>query len=148
LAKFCQEKFSLLDNLFVVIMTFGEKLREFCINRWGSLKEAAKELGIHQPNLSDYINDKSEPRSSFIAKLLNAGCDINWLLHDDLAKGLAINESGSEYITNEVAYLNNQIEKMQNEIKFLRGVLSAIKIQVETADKESEINVPIKHLPK
>jgi transcriptional regulator with XRE-family HTH domain len=122
-------------------MTFGDKLRVFCVDKWGSLKDAAKELGVHQPNLSDYINNKSEPRASFLAKLLNAGCDLNWLLSEKEPVN-AINESKVEYF-DERAYLEEQVEKLKNEIRFLRGIINSIKIQATSAEAESKEKVPV-----
>ncbi len=61
-------------------MDIGQKLREFGISKYGSIKEFARALDIQPPSLQRYLKGDQLPGGTFLSKLLNLGCDINWLL--------------------------------------------------------------------
>lgn len=60
----------------------GEKLRDFGISRFGSIKEFAEALDMSPPNLQQYLRGDREPGSPILQKLSELGCDLNWLLSD------------------------------------------------------------------
>jgi len=64
-------------------MKFGEKLRFFALEKFGSLTELANALGMSIGHLSQYVNEVNKPGMEFFLKLKDLGCDINWLLSDD-----------------------------------------------------------------
>lgn len=60
--------------------TLGDRLREFGNTNYENLSEFARALGLSQPALSRYINNKSEPGSAVLLRLEHLGCSIDWLL--------------------------------------------------------------------
>lgn len=60
----------------------GEKLRDFGISRFGSIKEFAEALDMSPPNLQQYLRGDREPGTPILQKLSELGCDLNWLLSD------------------------------------------------------------------
>ncbi len=58
----------------------GERIRIFAKRKYGTLKKLAQEMHISPQQLQQYISGKREPGAKILAKLLRAGCDINWLL--------------------------------------------------------------------
>jgi len=64
-------------------MNFGEKLKLFAIEKFGSLTNLANILGMSIGHLSQYVNGVNKPGMDFFAKLKDVGCDINWLLSED-----------------------------------------------------------------
>lgn len=63
-------------------MDFGEKLKLFAIEKFGSLTNLATALGMSIGHLSQYVNGVNKPGMDFFVKLKALGCDINWLLSD------------------------------------------------------------------
>ncbi|MGE5402542.1 MAG: helix-turn-helix domain-containing protein, partial [Ignavibacteriales bacterium] len=58
----------------------GKRLKLFAIN-YGGVTKLAQALEISGPNLSgSYISGKSVPGGELIARLMELGCDIDWLL--------------------------------------------------------------------
>jgi transcriptional regulator with XRE-family HTH domain len=58
----------------------GSRLRDWCLSRFGKLKDAAAALSISQELLSQYIHGKSLPGNKTQARLRQLGCDIEWLM--------------------------------------------------------------------
>lgn len=63
-------------------MNFGEKLKLFALEKFGSLTNLAIALGMSIGHLSQYVNGVNKPGMDFLAKLKALGCDLNWLLSD------------------------------------------------------------------
>lgn len=67
---------SKLDKLAI-----SERFRQFITEHYITVKNAAEALGISSATLSSsYLNGKSVPGGELIAKLIQAGCDVDWLL--------------------------------------------------------------------
>lgn len=75
-------------------MTLGEKIKIFGQKQFGSVTGLAGALGMSMQTLSHYVNDHSLPGTKILQKLLNLGCDLNWLLGDQ--QGI-VKESGLKY---------------------------------------------------
>ena len=99
------------------IMTIGEKIRDFGVGKFGSVKAFAEALDWHPSSLYDYFNNISMPGAPLLIKLFEMGCDLNWLLapNDSLKK---------EPIKNNLA--EDEIKKLKKEIADLKGQLSEI----------------------
>jgi transcriptional regulator with XRE-family HTH domain len=60
----------------------GQKIKDFILKNFSSIQEFADLLGMKSEQLYPYFNDKVVPSATFLAKLKELGCDINWLLSD------------------------------------------------------------------
>ncbi len=59
----------------------AQNLRLFGYRRYGSMKDFAEALDMNPSTLySGYLNARSLPGPVLIVKLIDLGCDINWLL--------------------------------------------------------------------
>jgi len=90
----------------------GGRVRHFAKHKYGTLKKLAEAMGISPQQLHQYISGKREPGSRILVKLLNLGCDINWLL------------SGSESLE------SFKIDKLEKELSNLQNSISQISILV------------------
>ena len=109
-------------------MKFGEKLRFFALEKFGSLTELANALGMSIGHLSQYVNEVNKPGMEFFLKLKDLGCDINWLLSDD-------DKPPPE--TNEL--LKAKIKELEEENERLRasiGRLLLIAKEIELEQKK------------
>lgn len=62
----------------------SQRLREFGINKFGTIKEFAKALGMSPPALqTSYLSGRSLPGAPTLSKLMKYGCDIGWLFWGD-----------------------------------------------------------------
>jgi len=64
-------------------MLLGEKIRFFGDQKFGSIKKYAEALDMKPSSLQKYLNGDREPGTGILKKMLNLGCDINWLLDED-----------------------------------------------------------------
>jgi SOS-response transcriptional repressor LexA len=76
----------------------GKRLRDFGSKNFNSLTDFEKQLGLAQNTLTKYLSGKSLLGSEYLSKLIDLGCDINWLLHGKRSTGL-IKEKGVHYVT-------------------------------------------------
>ncbi|MFH0735873.1 MAG: helix-turn-helix transcriptional regulator [bacterium] len=95
-----------VDSEFQKIL--GERIKYFAKQKFSTLKELASALNISPQQLHQYTSGKREPGCKILSKLLEIGCDINWLL-----SGSKISES-------------YQILTLENEIKTLKITLGEI----------------------
>ncbi len=56
-------------------MTLGEKIREFGIQKYGTLKEFAAALDMTPENLSQFLSGRRNPGNKLIKRLTDAGFD-------------------------------------------------------------------------
>lgn len=61
-------------------MSIGERLREFGLEKFGSIKEFAKAMRMSPPSLQQYLSDRREPGTPVLQKLIKLGCDVEWLM--------------------------------------------------------------------
>jgi SOS-response transcriptional repressor LexA len=61
----------------------GSRLREFGESNFKSLSKLAERLGMKPQSLQKYLNGTSIPGGEIIARLIDLGCDINWLFYGD-----------------------------------------------------------------
>ncbi len=95
-----------VDSEFQKIL--GERIKYFAKQKFSTLKELAFALGISPQQLHQYTSGKREPGCKILSKLLEIGCDINWLL-----AGTKISES-------------YKIMTLENQIKDLKSALNEI----------------------
>ncbi len=86
----------------------GERIKIFAKQKYSTLKELAQALEISPQQLNQYTTGKREPGCKILSKLLELGCDINWLL-----SGTKLSES-------------YQILLLENQIKELKETLTEI----------------------
>lgn len=58
----------------------GERIRLFARKKYNTSKKLAEAMDISPQQLQQYISGNREPGSKILLKLLQLGCDINWLL--------------------------------------------------------------------
>lgn len=58
-------------------------MREFGEKNFPNTTIFAEALGMTQPSLSQYLNNKRSPGAGILQRLRELGCDLNWLLSDD-----------------------------------------------------------------
>ena len=59
----------------------SQRLREFGTNKFGSVKAFAKALNKSPTSLQvSYLSGRNAPGAPMIAKLIELGCNIEWLL--------------------------------------------------------------------
>ncbi|MBM3300829.1 MAG: LexA family transcriptional regulator [Deltaproteobacteria bacterium] len=61
-------------------MSIGERLREFGLEKFSSIKEFAKAMKMSPPSLQQYLSDRREPGTPVLQKLIKLGCDVEWLM--------------------------------------------------------------------
>ncbi len=83
----------------------GERIKIFAKQRYNTLKELASALDISPQQLNQYTTGKREPGCKILNKLLDIGCDINWLL-----SGSKISESY------KIITLENQIKELKETL--------------------------------
>ncbi len=90
--------------------SIGERIRIFARKNFGTLKKLAESIDMSPQQLQQYISGNREPGAKILLKLLNTGCDINWLL------------SGNEKIQTYRTY------KLEKEVKSLRSKIRKINM--------------------
>lgn len=109
----------------------GKRLEEFAASRFVLLKDFSNAIGIASSNLkTHYFTGKSLPGSEMIAKLMSLGCNIHWLfygVYPNIAKEMTI-----EY---KVKNLENKINELENENKYLRSSIIQIHNILKTTKK-------------
>ena len=109
----------------------SEKLREFGIKKFGSVKTFAEALGMKPPTLQVYLRGISEPGANILRKLKNLGCDINWLLSEEEVKPAAVAEWHPPY-----ADYKDKIKELEKENRNLRDQLSRIVSLAQALEKK------------
>ncbi|PID59445.1 MAG: hypothetical protein CR986_06120 [Ignavibacteriae bacterium] len=90
----------------------GGRIRIFAKKKYGTLKKLAQAIDISPQQLHQYISGKREPGSKILLKLLNKGCDINWLL------------SGSESLEyHKIEKLEKELHKLQENLDQISSII-------------------------
>ena len=61
-------------------ISIGERIKTFAKKRYGKMTRLANAMEITPQQLHQYTSGNREPGSKILIKLLNLGCDLNWLL--------------------------------------------------------------------
>lgn len=104
-------------------MEFGQKLKLFAKEKYGSLTALASALDMTIGHISQYVNGHSKPGLDFLKKLNEVGCDINWLLTDD------------DRPPPEITDIAQQLKDLEEENKRLRGSIGTIGLLAEIIEK-------------
>lgn len=116
----------------------GKKLYQWQEEHFKSVTEFAKAMGMKASSLYDYFNDVSLPGGKMLQKLQKLGCDIGWLLKDDI--NYEIPGSDEQFIvkTKEDIKLRNVLIELKDVIENLREVIKnekSSKAEKERAKK-------------
>lgn len=61
-------------------MTTGKRIRLFGETVYESIKDFAVDLNMAPSNLQKYMNSEREPGMGILLRMLEMGCNLNWLL--------------------------------------------------------------------
>ena len=106
-------------------MDFGEKIKFFAKEKFGSLQELSTVLGTSPQNLSRYVNGSVEPTKVFFIKMKELGCDMNWLL-GETDNDMVIAEPTPQYLSNikEIDVLKGKIRQIEEKLKELQDIIN------------------------
>lgn len=108
-------------------MSLGQKIKEFILKNFSSIQEFADFIGIKSEQLYPYFSDKVVPSATFLAKLKDLGCDINWLLSED-------DKPPPE--TDEL--LKQRIKELEEENQRLRDSISQIALLTQVIETKKK----------
>lgn len=126
---------SKLDKLAI-----SERFREFITEKYITVKNAAEELGVSSATLSStYLNGTSVPGGALIAKLIQAGCDVDWLLTGKAKeKGKNTHTEHSYNSQEEISSKDNIVAEKSSP--YLDPLIQRLEEQAETIGRlKSEI---------
>lgn len=112
-------------------MDLGAKIKHYLLKKYDTVQHAADAIGIKRQQLYPYFNNKVEPGAGFLQKLLEDGCDINWLLSKDeskFEKSLMIMEEKIKY--------QNDLSDREELKKELRQIKSQVDSVIRKLNKE------------
>jgi transcriptional regulator with XRE-family HTH domain len=107
----------------------GIRLREFGESRFPKIKDFAEALGMPPSSLqSSYFNGRSLPGAELLLKLMNLGCDCNWLLTGDGDNEIKSvkNKSPDDCV--------DRIKELEEENRLLRDRISQITLLTQAID--------------
>mgnify|MGYP001568720251 CR=1 FL=1 len=110
----------------------GDRIRKFGLEKFGSIKEFAEAMGMSPSNLQAYLQDRREPGTPILKRLIELGCDMDWLFtgENNNDKRLKIIEEQSQ-----------QIKELEKENRILResiGRISSITEELKTIEKRRD----------
>lgn len=112
----------------------SRKLRQLLKNKFGSYKKASIALSMSPQNLQKYLDGERVPGGEVLIRLLEVGCDLNWLFDTDVPEDIGIVSDGkAEYgvkdkfinaqaieiskLRAKVIEVNKELEDLKNQIK-------------------------------
>lgn len=102
------------ENLHLGI---GERMRIFAKRKYKTLKGLSDAMKISPQQLQQYVSGRREPGAKILIKLLQLGCDINWLLG-----GAESLESYKVYkLERELIRYETIVKQIKSELKKLDG---------------------------
>jgi len=110
---------------------FGNRLRTFIKEKFGTYEKGAAALNMKPPSLQTYLKGESLPGAALTAKLLELGCDINWLF--DVKEVSQVSESLNKYSIKKNETILSQaqeITELKKEVKLLEERIQ--RLQEET----------------
>ncbi len=106
-------------------MSLGEKIKEFGLKKFGSLKAFAEAVDKSPPDLSQYLgpNARRDPGAPLLKKLYDLGCDLNWLFADAGDKNT---EKKVTYEDSTIKVLRIKVDSLETENKQLKKSIQII----------------------
>ena len=110
-------------------MEMMDRLSSWIRGMWDSQSEAVEDTGIDKGLISNYWNKKgSKPGAEILAKFLEQGCDINWLLSGG--------SNPNEKLSRIVKELRGDLKQAKRERDGAIGTLRNIKKLIEESIAE------------
>ncbi|TAK51481.1 MAG: XRE family transcriptional regulator [Bacteroidetes bacterium] len=95
----------------------GRRLRQFGEDKFGTMAEFAKSLGILPQNLNQLLNGERRPGIRMQERLRNLGCPIEWLMYGETS---AVTNAKYNYLV-EKKWRENNPDKAKI-LDYLEGV--------------------------
>jgi hypothetical protein len=111
-------------------IAIGERIKEFAIKKYGKIKPLGDQFGMGYNTFhSTYIQGRSLPGPKIISKLIELGCDIDWLLHGERKSPFYIAEDQVPYNfgSAEIEKLKEDIRRLQSKLANIQKLLSSNK---------------------
>lgn len=64
--------------------TIGQRMRQWGLSRFGSIKAFSEAIGVSTNNIHKYLNDENKPGADMLIRMNRHGCDLPWLLNGGL----------------------------------------------------------------
>ena len=102
-----------------------DRIRRFGLKKFGSIKEFAEAMGMSPSNLQAYLQNRREPGTTILKRLIELGCDMDWLLtgEENNDKRLKIIEEQSK-----------RIKELETENRILRESINKINHITDEAE--------------
>jgi transcriptional regulator with XRE-family HTH domain len=109
----------------------GNRIKEFAEEKHGGLSNLSKIIKVSLQGLSQYVSGRNAPGKKLLIKLLETGCDINWLL---TGKKMQYTKEGF----NSFVYENVKLYAGLDELEKLKRENEQLKLKIERLIKERE----------
>ena len=101
--------------------TIADRLRAFGDANFASIKAFALAMEMSPPALQNYLRGKSEPGTPVLLRLINLGCDINWLLTGE------IEGAGPCSDQEKIKELEEEVESLRNRITAISELSNTVR---------------------
>lgn len=105
-------------------MDFEQKIRFFAKEKFTNLAKLSRELELDPSYLQRIMKGKVQPGKDFFIKMLNLGCNLNWLLREEQENNHVIAEPNYDYkpTEEETAEKDEQIRQLEEKIKKIQTI--------------------------
>lgn len=117
----------------------GERIRRFGLKKFASIKEFAEAMGMSPSNLQAYLQNRREPGTPILKRLIELGCDIDWLL---------MGEESNDKRLKIIQEQSQRIKELEKENRILHesiSRISSITEELKTIEKKRDGSKKGKH---
>jgi transcriptional regulator with XRE-family HTH domain len=123
----------------------GNRIREFAEEKHGGLANLAKKMNMSLQTLSQYVSGRNAPGKKQLLRLIELGCDANWLL---TGKRFINSEAGfNSYVFEGVQLFTglSEIEKLKKENEALKEIIDGLEKErkkiLKLLDRKTEMGM-------
>jgi hypothetical protein len=103
-------------------MRIGENIQIWALKNFGTIVKCAKVLDVAPSVMHRYIKEDSLPGALFLQKMLNNGCDINWLLG---GRGEAGDADLPPQVKGMIKRLEDENLELKNKLNNLKSLMNS-----------------------